>query len=328
MRNRLPVLLASPLTTALAVVLAGAPSAQGSVELAVNGDFSDGNVGFSTQYVYTPGTNTAAGQYHVLADASTWNRWFRCYDHTTGSGLFMAINGASTVATAWSQTAPVTPGATYTLRFWYATIDTPRNSPARLQALVNGAQIGGVVTPGGAGAWAQFTATWDSGSAATATIEIKDLTTASSGNDFGLDDISFTGPCPGVVTAYGTGLPGAGGATPVLTGSGCAARGRDFAFDLSNGRGGAQGMLLIGFQRAAIPFLGGTLLVAPNVTIGIALGLDGTPEAPGDGSASVPVTVPDELGLLGLEVDAQGFVLDAAAVQGVAMSGALAVTIG
>jgi hypothetical protein len=172
--------------------------------------------------------------------------------------------------------------------------------------------------------WAPFTATWDSGTATSARLEIKDLTMASSGDDFGLDDITLVGPCPGARQTYGAGLAGTGGLVPVLGGSGCPARGQRFTLETSNGRGGTAGLLVIGSSRASIPLLGGTLLVdVLGVSTGIAVTLTGASGQAGRGAASVPIQVPDAAALTGSSMHMQGLLLDPAASAGVAMTAGL-----
>ena len=70
-------------------------------------------------------------------------------------------------------------------------------SPATVRFSINGVQIGSTFTATTTiGGWTQFTANWTSGSGVTsADITIIDDNLAGGGNDFGLDDISFTASC-------------------------------------------------------------------------------------------------------------------------------------
>ena len=175
------------------VVLIAAASTERSdaLPLIVNGDFSAGNTGFTSAYSFTPGTNTAAEQYNVLSDASTWNTFFAGVDHTTGDGLFMAVNGsADPDLVVWSQTVGVLPNETYQMSFWYSKIDIFVNGIAQLELSINGVPVGSVVSVTCQN-WTEFTTSWNAGSSTSAVLEIRDLSTASSGNDFGLDDISM-----------------------------------------------------------------------------------------------------------------------------------------
>ncbi|MEM6372914.1 MAG: VPLPA-CTERM sorting domain-containing protein, partial [Pseudomonadota bacterium] len=48
--------------------------------------------------------------------------------------------------------------------------------------------------------WAQDLVDWNSGTATTAKLELINLSTGFSGNDFAVDDITFTGPAPTSMT--------------------------------------------------------------------------------------------------------------------------------
>jgi hypothetical protein len=62
--------------------------------------------------------------------------------------------------------------------------------------------------PGTDGQWTLLSGSWNSASASTATIQIFDLTTAHQGNDFALDDLSFSAlavPEPATAALVGLG---------------------------------------------------------------------------------------------------------------------------
>ncbi len=171
-----------------------------SADLIFNGDFEAGNVGFQSGYAYAS-SSTAEGVYKVATDPRSLNPAAASFgDHTTGAGLMMIVNGATTPdRTVWQQTISVVSESTYTLSGWAASWGNPGNgidpSPADLRLLVNGTQIGSdfSITPEN-GQWTQFLASWNSGTSTTATIRIVDVNTEPFGNDFTLDDLSFIGP--------------------------------------------------------------------------------------------------------------------------------------
>jgi len=171
------------------------------VNLVVNGDFNAGAVGFTSNYI--PGTGgpfgllSDEGQYAVANDASaTHNNFSPCSDHTgDATGNMMVINGADIAnQSVWCQTLTVTPGTNYEFGAWVAMVIN--SSPAILQFSINNVLIGGFLnanpTPC---AWIPFTATWNSGGAATAEICIVNQNTNPSGNDFAIDDITFNEVC-------------------------------------------------------------------------------------------------------------------------------------
>ncbi|MHB8419998.1 MAG: carbohydrate binding domain-containing protein [Myxococcales bacterium] len=174
--------------------------------LLANGDFELGVQGFSNGYVLVmpPAKITPAGEYTVGPDpgtVSTWPDWMSFGDHTTGHGNMLIANGSTVWGTpAWSETVAVQAGAFYTFSFWAATVDDdcpPENFP-ELQAYANSAGVGNVLeTPVAAGAWTQYSATWFSGAATTATLTIVDTDLQDFWNDFALDDISFFCGSPG-----------------------------------------------------------------------------------------------------------------------------------
>jgi gliding motility-associated-like protein len=161
-----------------------------------NGDFSQGNTGFSSSYTYKTPPNTTEGQYWVSTNAQAWNGGMAsCGDHTSGTGNMLLVNGATTAnVSIWCETVSVQPNTTYAFSTWLTTLTA--NNPAQLQFSINGSLLGSVfVAPTGTCNWQQFYTTWNSGSNTTASICIVNQNTIASGNDFALDDISFAQIC-------------------------------------------------------------------------------------------------------------------------------------
>jgi hypothetical protein len=128
---------------------------------------------------------------------------------------------------------------------------------------------------------------------------------------------------------YGSGTPGQFGGIPTLIGAGAMMLGGTASIAFSNGPGGALGLLAIGVgqgTQVSVPLVGGTLLVMPTLTLTITL--SGPTGVPGVGANTTLLSVPVSTGLLGLNLNFQGLFLDAGAVQGVSMSGAIAAWIG
>ena len=182
-------------------------------ELITNGDFESGFTGFTSSYNYcnTGGCLGPEGTFGVGTNPNFYNSGFSGFDHTTGSGNLMVINGATTANTnVWCQTIAVTQNTVYEFSTWLCSVH-PLN-PAILQFSINGVNLGTVFNgPTTTGTWLQFFETWNSGSNTTATICIVNQNTAGSGNDFGLDDISFqecVSTCPAINTVSIIGLSG------------------------------------------------------------------------------------------------------------------------
>ncbi|MGN6605024.1 MAG: hypothetical protein ACTHK8_21390 [Ginsengibacter sp.] len=197
-------------------------SAQLSVgrELVTNGDFTQGNTGFTSGYAYkadSAGYNmelyddSGNNGYGVGTNGQNYHPSFYGEDHTnnqTGARNFMLINGHGSVV-VWEETVPVEPNTNYYYSAWGMNLNP--SSPARLQFEVNGEKIGTIADLNDApkpsstsqvnlNNWERFyygnTTGWNSGSATTAVIRIIDLNGDLNGNDFGLDDISFASLAP------------------------------------------------------------------------------------------------------------------------------------
>uniref|UniRef100_UPI00375149AB beta strand repeat-containing protein n=1 Tax=Flavobacterium sp. TaxID=239 RepID=UPI00375149AB len=166
--------------------------------LVYNGNFTLGNRGFSTDYQFlTTSTSVGVqGAYGVVFNPSTWFAPFsNCGDHTSGLGNMLVVDGSVTNAgndRLWCQTIPVTPSQTYTFSYWVQTLATP--NPASIETLINGTSqgIGAAPTAITCGNWTQYTYTWNSGASTTAILCLYDRTTTVAGNDFAIDDITFT----------------------------------------------------------------------------------------------------------------------------------------
>ena len=183
---------ATPQTTTTYTVTVGQPTGN----LVFNGDFSQGNVGFNSDYTYATQLNPE-GLYSIVTDANTVHNAFQGTDHTGNAPLdsFMVVNGAGTPnQNVWCQTVSVSPNTDYFFGAWVSTVVA--SSPAILQFSINGQVLGAPFTaPFNINNWSQFFETWNSGTATTATICIVNQNTNTGGNDFGLDDITFSTFC-------------------------------------------------------------------------------------------------------------------------------------
>lgn len=160
--------------------------------LVLNGDFSNGNSGFQSDYA-SVFPNTADGQYWVGTNPNAWWPTFpACGDHTTGTGNMMMVNGATTIgAKVWQQTITITANTNYAFSTWIKSLIS--TSPANLKFSINNNTLGNnILASSTTCTWNQFFATWNSGTNTTAVITIVNNNNAFSGNDFALDDISFS----------------------------------------------------------------------------------------------------------------------------------------
>ncbi len=168
-----------------------------STELVINGDFSTGAIGFSSEYrdsssVWNEGT------YAVDVSPQNVHPGFApCGDHTTGSGNLMVMNGNSLPnSIIWSQTIAITPFTEYEFSAWLTNVLYNASTLPLLQFSINGQLLDDPFTSAQTECeWSQFFTTWFSDTSTTATIEIINQSTFSNGNDFAIDDISFRGIC-------------------------------------------------------------------------------------------------------------------------------------
>ncbi len=182
-----------------------------------NGNFSSGNTGFSSNYTYSTATPFGADDYTIGTNPNSYNSaWISMGDHTSGAGNMLIANGGSDATSAvWYETVSVTPNTTYTFTAWVADVDLAayNTSPETLNFLVGSSVIGSGFSPSTPGTWTEFRTTFFSGSDTSETLEIIDTNTASEGNDFALDDISYVGapttaatPEPSSLLLLGSGL--------------------------------------------------------------------------------------------------------------------------
>lgn len=183
-------------------------------ELVVNGDFSQGNTGFSSSYsACTQCCNTCLwpdATYAIGNNPNWYHSVFYGTDHTTGTGNMMIINGAATPnVSIWCQTISVTPNTNYVFSTWIAAMNMI--SAAQLQFEINGSSVGSIfAAPNQTYQWKQFCVVWNSGNNTTANICIINQSTVIYGNDFAIDDISFKAqtPCSTTVVVNITQSPG------------------------------------------------------------------------------------------------------------------------
>lgn len=169
-----------------------------------NGDFEGGTTAAANNFTtaYVPGTGgtwgllSSGGQYAISTSPSlTHTNFVFCADHTTGSGNMLVANGAWTAGTVvWSQTVAISVNTDYLFSFWATNVVNNPNT-SDLQLYVNGTPIGPVNSTTSACNWLQINDVWNSGANTSATLEIVNQSTAASGNDFAIDDISFAPIC-------------------------------------------------------------------------------------------------------------------------------------
>lgn len=171
-----------------------------------NGDFSLGIDCFESDYSFGANNNLSNnGSYIIEFDACNFHDdYFSITDHTTGSDLYMIVNGKGNGSTdrIWFTIVYVDPHSYYDFTFWATHLSNGggslMNCRANLYVKINDVQIGEDFSPEyipNQAVWTQSPEyRWYSGSFNYAIIAIYDRCALSSdiGDDFGLDDISFT----------------------------------------------------------------------------------------------------------------------------------------
>ena len=178
------------------------PSSQPKrINIIPNGDFEEGWTGFTT--VYTRGNIASrAGMANIYKGPI--NIWNMCnaYDHTFGNGYFLGENGASNPTDiAWQVDGlePLVAGNTYRFQAWITTLTTiGGGSPGPILSFYISEGGGAwnflgthVPLPNGCPGWTYIYADYLAINSVSFQIKFVNTQTASSGNDYALDDIYF-----------------------------------------------------------------------------------------------------------------------------------------
>jgi hypothetical protein len=187
---------------AATTVAAVAPQAS-AANIYVDTFDSPNNPSFFTDYelVTQTGAQTMypAGTYAIGTDAANYHDLWASYkDHTSGAGNYMIVNGYTDASKIVWQSGDITLGAgTYTFSAWVANsccnFNIEYNAPPELSfSGIVGQPVSQIVSSG-AGAWVQLATTFTVGTGgAVGKLTLSNASSASSGNDFGVDDIILT----------------------------------------------------------------------------------------------------------------------------------------
>jgi hypothetical protein len=176
-----------------------------TANLLTNGDFENGNTGFSTDYGTFPAGDQACfpcttcgfGSMTVGTNAGALRTsWCSGTDHTIGGTKMLIVDGSCNANhRVWFQTVTVSAGTNYFFSGWAS--HNSATSPTVLRVRINTDNVVNnfTITTTQCDDWVQFAGNWNSGTSTSATIEIYDNNTAQGGNDFNLDDLFFS-TCP------------------------------------------------------------------------------------------------------------------------------------
>lgn len=201
------------------LLLAASPGAAGIID---NGDFENGNTGFTSAYTYrgTPEPPDLPQNYYSIVTTPRYvhSLWLDMGDHTTGTGKMMVVNGSDeTGIPVWQGqlTQPLIVGGNYDFSAWVAAIYDV--SYAELTFRVGDQDLGTLSPDPPVGTWTRLFATFT----ATEPWPVFYLINSNDdyvGNDFAVDDIAvyFAGtqiepdsvPEPTTLTLLGLGILG------------------------------------------------------------------------------------------------------------------------
>jgi gliding motility-associated-like protein len=137
--------------------------ASSAASLVANGDFSSGNLSFSSGYSYSSSnTNNSYGQYGVTNDANNWNSSAKkCANGLPNShGKMLLISSNTNEIAVWHQTLSVSQNTNYLFGF---SLQTLSSSPAKIQLAINNNLVGDVNISTDACEWKRYYVTWNSG---------------------------------------------------------------------------------------------------------------------------------------------------------------------
>lgn len=184
--------ISSPVTSTTSNITYYLRSQVMGANIVVNGDFSQGNTGFNSDYNFTL-SNNAAGQYGVAATPAGWSSGINsnCRDHSSGTGNMLLVSSAPVAnQVLWKQKVPVTPFTNYAFSAWVQSIVV--NSTANLRFAINGRVIDApILSQAQLCTWSEQFITWTAGDTTEAELAIVNLNTGTGNSYFALDDISF-----------------------------------------------------------------------------------------------------------------------------------------
>jgi hypothetical protein len=171
-----------------------------AADLVVNGDFEAGNTAFGSDYGFLSAPRQLfgfTGTYGIDDDPLEY--WpdpaiISFVDHTTGSGLMFIGDGGPT-SRVWFQDILVTAGQNYTYSAWITDILALSTAAPRatLSFEIDGINVGVFDLTGiEGGDWTNFSVNWNATTTTTVQLVIRSLDPEPDGNNFAIDDISFS----------------------------------------------------------------------------------------------------------------------------------------
>ncbi|EJL73824.1 hypothetical protein PMI13_01344, partial [Chryseobacterium populi] len=169
-------------------------------------------------YNYQSGQLLNAGDYAVISNAAPqphpnpegWN--YNGHTTNTVTDAYLAVNGSTQVGVFFRQSVRLVAGATYTYSFWHAgavntSLANGYNIRIRVMNSSNTTELANALTGQmNSNIWSQTSLSFTPTVTGDYNILLQNESTGFTGNDFSIDDISFTSPC-GTLDTDGDGTP-------------------------------------------------------------------------------------------------------------------------
>ena len=154
--------------------------------LITNGDFSQGYIGFQSEYEYTTGRHeTLPGKFSITSKP----HWNNLAFSGKGNGNMLAVDGGKFGLKVWSQNVKVEPRTVYMFTLYLTTLSM-NGLRGALQLEINGKKYG-LTVPYRTFEWNRISGSWNSENFELANLSIKNLTGLFDGNDWGIDNIQL-----------------------------------------------------------------------------------------------------------------------------------------
>lgn len=167
-----------------------------SNNLIINGNFENGNTGFTSNYSFDRDDQNA-GEYNIEVKPKNWAFDGSCGDKTTGSGKYMSLLGNGNAGLVWEQTLTVEANTDYQFSYWMQAMqhkDIQISSDIELQVQIADENVGPAFSfksSVNCEGWRQFVYNWNSKDNISVTIKISLNKNMTADYQVGLDDITF-----------------------------------------------------------------------------------------------------------------------------------------
>ena len=166
--------------------------------LVENGDFSLGTEGFTSDYEFVSEMGSRAlyeeGKYAVGTSPQNYHYGFIDHgDHTTGTGNMLIVNGhPDNSKYVWKKTFTVEKGKTYEFSAWFMSVSQGNSlNKEMIEYNINGETNLGAYDKS-ENDWERYYWRYTATKTETIEIKIRTMSSALGGNDFAIDDISFS----------------------------------------------------------------------------------------------------------------------------------------